>query len=347
MRVTQNALTRNYLFNMNKTLDETTKSNNRLTSGRKFTKISEDISSGITALKTREKLYKSQQMQENIKVADEELKVTETNLMAIKDIADAIHDSSIKLQNDTNQQERETFAVQFDTYKDQIISLANCQYNDKYTLGGTNGSDIPPFTMDDKGVTYFNGVEISKITKNADAEYVTDAGIVPQSEEVYLDIGLGVKFIGGNISPKSAFKVSVSGLECLGYGTSTVNSTGKDGVARDYEVPNNLCDILTGMSQAIRDNDMDKFAAYEVNFKAQTDKLVTNVSEIGIRTNFLESNLERMENEEFLLTEKHANLEGVEDSKELINYKSMEYAWMLTLQYGSKVIPQSLMDFIK
>lgn len=346
MRITQNSITRMYLANMNNTLSNVSNSAEKLESGRKYNKISQDVSSGITALKTRQKLYKSEQLQENIGVADEELKVTETNLMSVKEIADTVHEQAIKLQNGTNQTERETFAVQFDLYREQILELGNCTYNDKYVLGGINNSLTAPFTVNDSGAVCYNGVEVDSISKN-NGIFETAGGQVPDSEDVYMDIGLGVSFIGSELNTKTAFKVSVSGLDCLGYGTSSVEYTGSDGVSKEYEVPNNLCSLLKGMSDAIRNGDMDTFGAYEVKFKESTDNLVTNISEIGVRTNFLESNLSRLENENALLKEKQSNLEGVEDTEELINYKSFEYAWMLTLQYGSKVIPQSLMDFVK
>lgn len=346
MRITQNSLTRLYLSNMNKTLSNVSDSADRLESGRRYKKISQDVSSGITALKTRQKIYKSEQLQENIGVADEELKVSETNLMSIKEIADTVHEQAIKLQNGTNRSERETFAVQFDTYREQILELGNCTYNDKYVLGGINNSETAPFTVNDSGAVCYNGVEVDSISKN-DGIFETAAGQVPDSEDVYMDIGLGISFVGSELNPKTAFKVSVSGLDCLGYGKSNVEYTGNDGVVREYEVPNNLCSLLKGMSEAIRDDDMNKLGAYEVKFKETTDNLVTNISEIGVRTSFLESNLSRLENENALLQEKQANLEGVEDTEELIKYKSFEYSWMLTLQYGSKVIPQSLMDFVK
>ncbi len=342
MRVTQNALTRNYLNNMNNSLANLSASSDRLTTGRRFTKVSEDVSSGVNALKTRQKLYKSVQLQDNIKAADEELEVAETNLMSIKDIADTIHEQSIKVQNGTNMGEHETFAKNFDMLNSQIMELANCTYNDKYVLGGTNNSENPPFTLNENGKVCFNGAEVNNISKQ-DGIYVDGAGVtVPESGDVYMDIGLGLKFTGSDLNTNSAFKVSVSGIDSLGYGTEQVEYNGKE-----YEIPNNLCEVLSGMSEALRADDMDKFAAYEMQFKKQTDKLVTNVSEVGVRTNFLESNLSRLEDEELILTEKKANLEGVEDTDELIRYKSFDYSWMLTLQYGSKVLPQSLMDFVK
>ncbi len=347
MRITQNAMMRNYLKSMNTTLGGLSASSDKLTTGRRFTKISEDVSSGVNALKTRQKLYKSIQIQDNLKAADEELEVAETNLMSIKEIADSIHEQSIKVQNGTNMGEHETFAKNFDNLNQQIMELANCTYNDKYVLGGTNNSENSPFTLNADGKVCFNGVEVNQISKE-NGIYMDDSGTtVPESGDIYMDIGLGLKFNGSDLNTNSAFKLSVSGLECIGYGTETVKRIGTDGVEKEYEIPNNLCETLAGMSAALRENDMEKFAVYESQFKKQTDTLVTNVSEIGVRTNFLESNLARMENEEFQLTEKQANLEGVEDTDELINYKALEYSYMLSLQYGGKVLPNSLMDFLR
>ena len=49
MRVTNNAMTRNYLINLNNNLSLLNESGTRLQTGREFTKMSENVSAGTRA----------------------------------------------------------------------------------------------------------------------------------------------------------------------------------------------------------------------------------------------------------------------------------------------------------
>lgn len=53
MRVTNNAMTRNYLINLNNNLSLLNESGTRLQTGREFTKMSENVSAGTRALGIR------------------------------------------------------------------------------------------------------------------------------------------------------------------------------------------------------------------------------------------------------------------------------------------------------
>ena len=76
------------------------------------------------------------------------------------------------------------------------------------------------------------------------------------------------------------------------------------------------------------------------------DDLVLVISDIGVRTSYLENNADKLVDDEYVLTEIQSNLEKIKDTDELVNYKSLEYSWLLTLQYGGKMLPQSLMDYV-
>jgi len=141
--------------------------------------------------------------------------------------------------------------------------------------------------------------------------------------------------------------MSVSGLDCLGYGTTEI--TYKDintNEEHTIEAPNNAYELLDEMSKCLEEKDFDKLGALNDHLRKTVDNLVTQIADVGVRTNYLENHTGRLEDEEYVLTEIQNNLEYIKDTDELINQKSLEYSWLLTLQYGGKVIPQSLMDYI-
>ena len=85
MRVTQSSMSRNYINNLNNTLLRYNKSMDKVSSGRRFTKMSESVADGSRALRIRAQLYKNTQMQRNLSSVQEELNIAETNMMSVKE----------------------------------------------------------------------------------------------------------------------------------------------------------------------------------------------------------------------------------------------------------------------
>lgn len=344
MRVTNNYMTRNYLNNLNNSLSLLNESGNRLNSGRKFEKMSEDVSAGTRALTVRTQAYKNEQIQSNVKKAGESLSIAESNLTSIKDIIGTINSKTIEALNGTNVDASDIYSLDFDSVKNQIVEFANCRYNNSYVLGGTNNTSIP-FTIED-GELMYNGVNVNDIQKS-DGIFTSEGEEVPQSGNIYLDIGIGMSIKNGKVDARTAFNMSVSGLDCLGYGTSEITYQTTDGENKTMTAPNNAYELVDEMARCLEEKDYEKLGALNDHLKKTFDNLVNEISDIGIRTDYLDKHTSRLEDEEYVLTEIQNDLEYINDVDELMNQKNMEYSWLLTLQYGSKVIPQSLMDYVK
>jgi len=343
MRITNNYMTRNYLGNLNSSLELYNESGNRLNTGRKFSKMSENVSDGTRALTIRTQNYKNEQIQENVKKAGETLSVAESNLMSIKDIVDHIHATTVEALNTTNASAADIYATEFDAVKNQIVEFANCKYNNSFILGGTNNATAP-FVIKEDGDLYFNGVNVNDIQKT-EGKFIVGNTEVPYSNSVFLDIGLGMSVKNGEVDQRTAFNMSVSGLDCLGYGTSEIEYSCVDGSVKKAEAPNNIYEIIDEMSKCLKERDFDKLSGLNDKLKSSFENLVTEISDIGIRTNYLERHTSRLEDEEYVLTDIQNEIEYIKETDELVNNKSMEYSWLLTLQYGSKVLPKSLMDY--
>jgi len=344
MRITNNYMTRNYLGNLNNTLGLYNESGNKLTTGRKFSKMSENVSDGTRALNIRTQFYKNEQIQDNVKKAGETLTVAESNLTSIKDIIDNVHSKCIEALNGPRSSVNDIFATDFDSVKNQIVEFANCKYNDSYLLGGTNNQSVP-FQIENGELTY-NGISVNDIRKDTD-KFMVGNSEVPFSNSVYLDIGINMTIKNGQVDSRTAFNMTVSGLECLGYGTEEIEYVDVEGNKHTTEAPNNIYEIIDEMSKCLKEQDFDKLSALNDHLKKGFDNLVTEISDIGIRTNYLDRHTARLEDEEFVLTDIQNDLEYIKETDELINNKSMEYSWLLTLQYGSKVLPKSLMDYVQ
>jgi flagellin-like hook-associated protein FlgL len=349
MRITNTYMTRNYLGNLNNALELYNKSGDRINSGRKLSKMSDNVSDGTRALSIRTQSYKNEQIQENVKKAGETLTVAESNLMSIKDIIDNIHSKCVEALNGPKESAAEIFSIDFDSVKEQIIEFANCKYNDSYVLGGTNNQE-PPFSVNQSGELYFNGTKVSEIAKK-DGLFMGQDGFgleVAQSRSVYIDVGINMTVKDGKVDPRTAFNMSENGLDALGYGTTTLKYTNAQGQEASFTAPNNAYELIGEMAECLREpRDYEKLAVLNDHLKETFDGLVNEIADIGIRTNYLDRHSTRLEDEEDVLTKIQNDLEYIKETDELINNKNMEYSWLLTLQFGSKVLPQSLMDYIK
>lgn len=348
MRITNNQLTRNYLVNANKNLEYYSDSSSKLQSGRAFTRVSENVSGGKKAMRLRTQHYQNAQYQKNINSANERLTIAEENLQEISDSIILVKEQATRAGGVTDDDTLDTIATTVEEIKNTVLQFANAKYVDEYVFGGTNAKSAP-FAFDENGDLTYNGTKVSEITKNADGNFVDANGeVVQMTEKTYIDIGLGmVNANDGSIDNNSTYDVSFSGLDCLGFGTSEMTYNDADGNEVTEDLPNNILDICTEMIKALQDNDRSRVQALSDRLSESHNNLLKNTSALGVRTNYLERTMSMLQDEEAELEIMQSDLEGINDTEEIVKMNEYKYAWMLTLQFGSNVLPQSLMDFIK
>lgn len=345
MRITQNSINRRYLTNVNKNLSDYSASSNKLHTGRAFTRMSENVTKGTRALGIRAKLYRNEQLQDNAKTINEQFRVAEDNLTSVKDVLQTINGKLVSALNGTNsQQELNIYASEFDTLRESIIQFSNCTYDDKYIFGGTNNAG-QPYTLDESGELLYNGTPIDEITEKDGEFFCADGTKVPHSGSVLLDVGLDMRFSNGQVDKRTVIDSTVSGLKSMGCGTTALTYQ-KDGKDVQTDASNNVYALVGQVCDALRENDMDKLGALSEHLKTCTQNAVGQISDIGVRSKFLDNNLSRLETEALSLTEMKENVEGIADTDEIINYQAYKYAYSLTIQMGNSLVPKSLMDYI-
>ena len=346
VRITQGTTNRGYLKNLNNSQHAMNQAMEKIETGRAFTRVSQNVTGGTGSIDLRARIYRNEQMQDNVNTASEQLSVAEDCVTEMSDMCTNVNSEMLKALSTTNlESAKETYISYLQGAKDEFLRLANSKYNNKYVMGGL-GVDNVPFKPDDDGMLMFNDVHVADMTSKDKKGYHTDAGLVPYSADAYMDIGLDISVEGGTVSPKTAYKVSVDGINILGYGKTEVSYKDINGLDDEEEISNNLYDMMTEMQNAIRDSDTDKLSAILTNFKSQTENLVTGLSEIGVRTKYLENTLDRLETENTSLLKMQHDVEGVDDATEITNFYNYQNSWNLVLQFGRNIVPKSLMDYV-
>lgn len=186
-------------------------------------------------------------------------------------------------------------------------------------------------------------VEWYKFDENGVVQFDPDTGKplyeeIPYNEQNYIDIGLGHKFMptkdGQKINPETVFQFTLSGAQVFGLGKT-------DGMS------NNMYSLLGEIVTSLKNDDMDTLGKQFDHLHVVRSTLLTSLTEIGVRTNFLDDMESIHKNDKLNYQTRQRDLEAIDLAEESMYNKNHEMAWMVTLQLGSKVLPSSLFDFVK
>lgn len=340
MRVADRSTVRNYLSYLNNARNDYAETTDRIATGKRFTQISDDVSAGARVLETRNNKYKVEKQKDNITSIREELDAAESNMNTINDILKRVSSELIvKALNGTNDQATlDVYANEVAALKEELLQFANSKYGDKFLFGGTNAVSSP-FTVDETtGRLKYNGVDVDSIQKDADGYFYEDVNgarvEIPMDDDVYLDIGLGIKMAGTAVDPSTGYKISYSGLDIVGFGKD------EDGNS------NNLYNALNDIEKALRDGDREKLGELNNKLMDQKKEFMANLTDLGAKTQFLETMETRLTNTIDDYTQRINNLMGVVPGEEETTLMMNDYALKAVLQLGSKILPTSLMDYI-
>lgn len=340
-------ISRNYMRTLNTSLSKRAESLERGTSGLKFSKLSDNVADGTRAMHLQETRYQSTQQLDNVENLLSEMNAVDSNMDSIHSVMQSIQDKTLMAMSENyGPDKRAVLSKEIANLKDQILQFANSQFSGKYLFGGTNNSSQPFTVNPDSGKLQFNGVEVESIYKEDGKYYYDDPvdgkTLVPNSGDVYADIGLGLKISDDmEADPRTAFQVSFSGLEMLGFGAPI---TGKDGT----QVASNAYDMLTQLENAIAP-DFDKTAVDDLHRQlvSLTDQVGMSRTDLGTRMNFLERVQTRLKADIDNMSEMESKLVSSDPAEEAIKMKECEYVWMAVLQLGSQILPSSLLDYMR
>lgn len=202
-----------------------------------------------------------------------------------------------------------------------------------WPVADKNGIKIGSIDEIDQNKEYYKCVyeQEQKIKDYEDMEYTS---------QNYLDVGIGHTFKQNaegkfSINPETVHQFTYSGIEVFGAGRS------ENGMA------NNVYTFLGEIVDSMNNNDMDLLGEQLNHIKDVRENLLTSITEIGVRTNFLDNMEDIHKNDLLNFQTRQKDVEAVDLPQEAMNNKNHEMAWMVTLQMGSKILPSSLFDFLR
>lgn len=339
MRVSDRMTARNYLKYLDHAKTNYAKTNERIASGNRFIRISDDVSAGTRVLRVRGDMTKSEEYYDNVKSINEQMSSTENAIMSINDILGVVHSKKIVRALDATAGEsgRTAIANEIAAMKKEILQFANSKYNTQFVLGGSTAK-TPPFSLDKDGKMLYNGIAVDDIQKDLNGYFYmdgTDRKNIPMDDPIFADIGLGIRMQGSDLESDTAFQVSYSGLDILGFGKNA------DGT------PQNVYNLLDDIEGFIRENDIDNLRKYDDQLLIGIDKFTANLTDIGAKTNFLDTVQHRIEKDIDSYKTQLNTLMGINDAEEAMNQTMNDFVLKAVLQMGSNILPMSLLDYLR
>ncbi len=340
MRVADKTTQRNYIKYLNKARQDYAETNMKIASGNRFIELSDDVSAGTRMLNSRVELFKSEKQLSNVQAINSEFKAVEDSMMSMNDVLNEIIGTKlIKAASDTTGEAgRVTIASEIKSMKEELIQFANMKFATKYPFGGSTAK-VAPFSLSDDGKLLYNGIDVDSVQQRADGTrfYVDENGVeqeVAMDNPLYLDIGLGVRVDGDSFNSVSGFEASFSGIQILGFGTT------------DDGLPNNLINILTEIEDKLINYDADEFHKLQGHLTDRVDVFRTNVTDIGAKTNFLDTMETRLQNQVDNYKFRIDELVGINDAEEATQQSMNDYILKAVIQMGSQILPVSLWDYL-
>lgn len=218
MRITNSTVLRNYDRNLKRLATNKYSSEQKIFTGRDFSRASDNPLSAAKALTVRKQLSRTKQYKENLEVADKFYTEAETTMLQVSDQLATIRETLIYGCNTTKDAntDLQILGQQLETYAREMVSILNTNSAERAIFGGESNAE-QPFSLlygEDGYATevLYHGVPINAYDNYAD---------FPYSNEVYVDIGLGMVINQDTqeVDPQTGLRVSFNGAELTGCGS--------------------------------------------------------------------------------------------------------------------------------
>lgn len=139
MRITNNLLIHNMLWNMNNNLISMDQKQKQLATGKRVQKVSDDPVGVTKIIKVKSDIVENEQYKNNTRDAKSWLDLSENSLMDVKEILQRVRELAVQGANDTNTPEdTDKIAKEIDQLTEEIIVNANSTMAGRYLFSGFN-----------------------------------------------------------------------------------------------------------------------------------------------------------------------------------------------------------------
>jgi flagellar hook-associated protein 3 FlgL len=266
------------------------------------------------------------------------------------------YELAVQAANDVfTDDDRSAISREIAQLRDQVASLGNTTLGDKMIFGGYNVSSEPFIFSPEEASFTFDGDGFVQVDNTGVVMYNFDYGgfnwQVDMSVEDFstFDELQAMKY---EINAGQEFDVSISGADFLGHGIFTEDPI--EGESRNiylilnefYTVINALSDLnmLEGDGAEIVHKNIQPFISKLQEFQKFS---LSQMAEVGGRISRMDLMLDRYAKDEINYTQMKSDVEDLDLAEALMWFSMTEAVYRASLGVGGRILPPSLVDFMR
>ena len=320
MRITNNMIVNSYLTSFNKSLERQNELQEKLADGKAIHRPSDDPVRTVRSLKYNTNLAENEQFTQNVKDATSWMETTDSAMTQLSSVMTRVKELVVSADGTKSTDALQALGKELDGLIDAAVTIGNTQIGDRYLLAGQMDKTQPleRATITDP----LTGLAVEVVQYKGDTNPISmpaKAGLVNPSQD----------------------SVNLTGIEA--FGPATTYATTPPTVT--LQTMNQLIAIKNELLKASPDvgwlgstglNTVN--TGHDYVLQAQT-RLGARSSSYNMLANMLESN------NTTITTNLSAN-EDLDIPKAIMDFKNSENVYNAALAIGSKIMPQSLVDFL-
>lgn len=315
-RITNSMLAANYMTNMGRNLRNMQTIQSQLSSGKEISRPSDDPYKASRTMQLYTEIDANKQFNENIKDVSNWLDTTDTALDQTGKLFSRVRDLLVSAGNASYGTD-EKKAVQ-DEIKQKVLELSqilNTNFDGAYIFGGTK-STSKPVMVDSSGT-------IQYADKTGALASATDKSQIGSALNVEVSQGVLINY-------------NKTAVDILEY---------KDKTGASQTVASTLNSIITNLGPS---GDISQVTG---NGLTQVDAIIQNIlqkrSEVGAMTNRMESAQSKNEDENLNMTDILSKTEDIDFTEKMMQYSTMQTIYMAALQTSAKILPATILDYLR
>lgn len=343
MRITTNAILRNYRSNLGASMSNLDIARKKVMTGRQFSASAEDPGSALRAATLERKYVKNKDYLSTVESSQTFLDSQESAAMQISDVALTLSKRyGIESLNGTNGsiETRRTYADAWRGAQESMLLSLNASYEGRYVFGAAD-ADKPPFSLttnaDGSQTLTYRGVNVDPDPN--DPNYADTMKTLEElsKESVFLDMGFGLSIKNGEIDPSSAFNTSLPGINVAGYGKT------------DSGISKNMILLAGQIADSLEKEpfDLDELKELLDVFDDGRNNVLEKVTTLGTKSQFLATTKDRLESDELNLTTQLDSVVNVDMAGAITEYSWAQYAYNAALKVGTSILSPSFIDFMR
>jgi flagellar hook-associated protein 3 FlgL len=289
------------------------------------------------------------------------IELTESKLSSVNDILSQVRETAVSQSSATaSQSTRQIAADSLQPLIDQLRSLANSKFGDRYIFSGTK-TDTEPFSATESPARIDNAIAVSTYQISADGGKTWGITHNDLSAPVTIGDGIQLTFAAGtvNLAADDMFSVhSYASGYYNGNGEELSLAVGKD-VAINYSITGeaaftargsgtvDILKTLNDLKTALQNNDAEGIRNQLDPLQKAGDQITRYTAKCGTRVNSLDISDTALKDLETRLTSLTSNIEDADVAALMTAYKMKEIALQACYQMAGDLGNISIINFIK